>query len=335
MSEDRTQAPSKIRRQQAREHGQAAFSAELTAASTLLAATLLLGPCGRPMLEGMLKLFTEDWTDAAHISFSIEMFVERMRDSVFTFFLPFAGLLVGLVVVAVATHQAQVGGLWAPVLLAPNPTRLWGGQRAGFSSRLGRGIWMLAKTGIIVGVATWAISVRFDSISGLGRLEIPVLALAWLTTLQQLTATLAFAMLLLGLLDYVIQSQRFEALLKLTPAESREDQKAAEGDPALRSRRMRIAKSWRGDSPELLAGATLAVVGPRGLIALLAGGPPPKRVHVRSLAKGSTGTQLRKSCERAGITVLENPSLARRLAILRLPSLPPELAVELKSVWPS
>ena len=47
MSEDRTQPPSKRRRQMARQHGQAAHSPELTAAVGWLAAVVLLGFCGR------------------------------------------------------------------------------------------------------------------------------------------------------------------------------------------------------------------------------------------------------------------------------------------------
>src|SRR5215831_18580676 len=46
MSEDRTQPPSKRRRQLAREQGQAAYSPELTAAAGWLAAVIVLGCCG-------------------------------------------------------------------------------------------------------------------------------------------------------------------------------------------------------------------------------------------------------------------------------------------------
>ena len=47
MSEDRTQPPSKRRRQLARQQGQAAHSPELTAAAGWLAAVVLLGCLGR------------------------------------------------------------------------------------------------------------------------------------------------------------------------------------------------------------------------------------------------------------------------------------------------
>ena len=47
MLEERTQPPSKRRRQQARQHGQVAHSPELTAAAGWLAAVLLIGSLQR------------------------------------------------------------------------------------------------------------------------------------------------------------------------------------------------------------------------------------------------------------------------------------------------
>ena len=56
MSEDRTQPPSKRRRQLAREQGQAAHSPELTAAGGWLVAVLLLGFRGGELVQGLTGL---------------------------------------------------------------------------------------------------------------------------------------------------------------------------------------------------------------------------------------------------------------------------------------
>ena len=56
MSEDRTQPPSKRRRQLARQHGQVAHSPELTAAAGWLAAVALLGIVGDDLALGLTKL---------------------------------------------------------------------------------------------------------------------------------------------------------------------------------------------------------------------------------------------------------------------------------------
>ena len=100
---------------------------------------------------------------------------------------------------------------------------------------------------------------------------------------------LALVMLVLGLADYGLRYLRFEALLRTTAEEQREDQRMMEGDLPLRARRRRIARAWRGDAPELLAGASLILGGPHGLTVVLAGGPPPRRVTIRTVAQGNTG----------------------------------------------
>ncbi len=63
MSEDRTQPPSKRRRQLAREQGQVAHSPELTSAAGWLAAVVLLGVMGDDLVLGMIKLVSGSLTD--------------------------------------------------------------------------------------------------------------------------------------------------------------------------------------------------------------------------------------------------------------------------------
>ena len=113
-----------------------------------------------------------------------------------------------------------------------------------------------------------------------------------------------------------------------------------EGDLATRSRRMRLARAWRGDAPELLAGASLIVGGTGGLAVVLAGGPPPRRVTVRTVAQGNTGLQLRRSTYAARVPQVDAPELARRLAThaaassLSLTPVPAGLMDELAAIWP-
>ena len=65
MSEDRTQPPSKRRRQLARQQGQAAHSPELTAAGGWLAAVVLLGALGDDLALGLTRLVRSSLTGAA------------------------------------------------------------------------------------------------------------------------------------------------------------------------------------------------------------------------------------------------------------------------------
>jgi len=338
-SEDRTQEPSRLRRQQARESGQVAQSPELTGAAALLAGALLLGVVGEPLGSALLAAVREPWASGPGVAIAAATAVARLRAAAFAVLGPLATLMLGVVAAGFAAHRAQVGTLWSPGLVAPDPARLWGvGPGRGLAARAGRGFWSLAKTGAVLAVAIGAIRSRLDGLAGLGTLDTDALASAWAAAARGLLLTMAAATLALGLLDYALQRRRFEATLRTTPDEAREDRKSTDGDPALRGRRRRLARAWRGDAPELLAGASLVVVGPRGLAVVLAGGPPPGAVSVRSAADGATGANLRRSAEAAGVAVLDRADLATPLA--RLGSKPNAaidagLIAALKSAWPA
>jgi len=339
MSEDRTHEPSKRRRLEARARGQVARSPELTGAAGLLAASALLGLWGDDLALALLGLVRDAWSGDLGIAADAAGVVDRVRRSAYAVAGPVLGILGGSAAAAVAAHQAQVGGLLAPGLLAPDPSRLWGlslddeGSGPALIARAGRGVWSLAKAVVVVAVAAWTIRSGLGRLFALSRLEPAALARAAGGMMASTALTLALATLALGLIDFALQHRRFEAMMRLGPDQHREDLRAADGDPGLRSRRLRQARALRGDAPELMAGASLAVLGPNGLIVILGGGPPPRKLSVRSSANGATGRNLRRAAEAANVPLLDDPALARDLARLRSPAIPPEVADGLAASW--
>ncbi|HWE36634.1 MAG TPA: EscU/YscU/HrcU family type III secretion system export apparatus switch protein [Isosphaeraceae bacterium] len=337
MPEERTQEPSKRRRQQARGQGFVARSGDLSTAAGLLAALGLLGLWGDDLATALIAAIRAPWVETPLLSLDAAEVVGRLRGLALGVGLPLLGIVGGSVLAAVAAHQGQVGGLFVPGLLAPDPARLWGGgSGTGLFSRMGRGAWSLAKAGVIVLVAAWTLRVSWSRMGALAGLDTPALARASASLLRAALWPLAAATLALGLLDYVLQSQRFEAMLRTTPEEHREDLRAVEGDPALRSRRRRLAESWRRDPAEALVGASFLLTGPAGLTLVLGGGPPPRLVTVLHVARGPSGSLLRRSSLRAGLPLIASPLLARSLSTRRPDglTLPPDLAAELARVWP-
>jgi flagellar biosynthetic protein FlhB len=316
----------------------AAHSHELTGAAALLAATLMLGIVGESLATGLLTVARGPWVAGLDLTLDVPATVAHLRAVAWSILGPLGLMVLGLVGAAFAAHQAQVGLLWSPSLMAPDVARLWGdGGGRGLAARAARGAWTLAKGVVVLAVAAWAIRARLDDLAAVDTLDTPALARAWAGAVRGLLGTLAISALALGAVDYTMQRQRFAAMLRLTPEQSREDQKAMDGDSALRGRRIRLARAWRGDAPELLTGASLAVAGANGLIVILAGTPSTK-VSVRSAADGMTGAKLRRSAEQARIVVVDRPELARRLA--RSASKPnqrltPELVADLAALWPA
>jgi flagellar biosynthetic protein FlhB len=78
------------------------------------------------------------------------------------------------------------------------------------------------------------------------------------------------------------------------------------------------------------------LTGPGGLAVVLAGGPPPRRVTIRTAASGQPGRSLRRSAQAARIPSIEAGDLARTLARDSMPgtSIPTERVAELSAIWP-
>jgi flagellar biosynthetic protein FlhB len=76
--------------------------------------------------------------------------------------------------------------------------------------------------------------------------------------------------------------------------------------------------------------------GAGGLTLVLAGGPPPRRVTVRSIARSSAGLRLRRRPEARQIPEVNAPELALRLA--RRPAMDSPIAslllADLAAIWP-
>jgi len=338
MSEDRTQPPSKRRRQLARQQGQVAHSPELTSAAGWLVAVIVLGVMGDDLMLGMIKLVSGSLADPPVASVDPAGLVAHVRGLVLGLAWPLMVILAAFAAGALAAHQVQVRGLWTPRLIAPDPARLWSFSRGpGLAVQAERTSWALVKSVVLIGASAWTIRAGWADILRASGLEGPALARAAGGLVLHLARVLAALLVVSGLVDYALRYRRFESMLRTTPQQQREDRRVIEGDVASRTERRRLARSWRGDSPELLAGASLVLSGSGGLTLILSGGPPPRRITIRASAKGNAGLRLRRSAEALKVPQVDAPDLARRLAkhTAMGASIPAERIAELASIWPA
>jgi flagellar biosynthetic protein FlhB len=340
MSEDRTQPASTRRRQLAREQGQVAHSPELTVAVGWLVAVVLwgifggdLGPAMVALLEGSLTGPPVPRADPGAVAVAA-----RVRELVLVVAWPLGILLAGFAAGALAAHEVQVRGLWATRLLLPDPARLWTpGTGPGLADRFGRAGWATGKAILVVLASAGMLRAGWAELLRLSELDGPVLAGAASRLVFQLAGVLAGVLLILSGVDYALRYVRFEARLRTTAQEHREDQRAMEGDLASRALRRRLAQTWRGDAPARLAGASLVLHGPAGSTVVLAGGPPPRRVSITATAGGRAGLHLRRSAEAMKVPQVDAGDLARSLARRAVPGspIPAERLAELAAIWPA
>ncbi len=342
MSEDRTQPASQRRRQLAREQGQVAHSPELTAAAGWLSVVVALGVWGPDLMETLVELTRTPLVRSVDASTDPAALAALVRGDVLRIAAPLGMILGGFLVGAFAAHQAQVRGLWAPALIAPDLSRLGRfGRGGGISARFERSLWSIVKVVILTGVAWWGIRSRWGALQRLSLLDFPAAAQSATAVLLGPMRILAVLMIVVGLVDYALRYARFEMMLRTTPDEHREDQKAVEGDPRLRSSRRRLARSWRDATPELLAGASLILHGEAGLTVVLSGGPPPGRIGVRATAQGKAGYSIRRAASQARIPWSDASQLALRIASQpntvsgRSAILDPLVLSQLRGVWPT
>ena len=120
MSDDRSQAPSKRRRELAKEQGIVARSPELTAAVGLLATLGLLGAFGSELWEALIAVMRTSTTLAENGRIDAPALVARLRGIAWGIAGPLGTIVGGTIATMFLAHQVQVGGLWVPRLLAPD-----------------------------------------------------------------------------------------------------------------------------------------------------------------------------------------------------------------------
>jgi flagellar biosynthetic protein FlhB len=241
---EKSQDPTPHRRQQAREEGQVVHSQDLAAAALLTVGLIVLLTLSAPVV-GFFENFTRLQLSDAWLS------TDRDTLTVFSWatgwelgkaMLPILGVVL---LAAVLAHLFQVGFLFLPNKLLPDIGRV--NPLAGLSRifslasavQLGFGLFKIA---VVVGVAYWSLSSRWDEVIGLAGLELPQIAVSLTDVLLWTSIKVCVALFILALMDYLYQHWRHEQSLRMTPQEVREEMKNLQGNPEVISRRRNVQR---------------------------------------------------------------------------------------------
>lgn len=249
MAEDqdeRTESATGRRRMEARDQGRVARSLDLTAATGLLAALVLLNVFGgklvwalKRVLESMLQgEFAENPTKMQGIEEGFWFAARLVAEAL----LP---LLLSMAAVAIAINIYQVGWRITPDVLAFNLGKLspFKGFRGLIDLRAGIRLAMsMAKMTLIMGIATWLIVGQASTIAGLSGLGMFDMFRLSCDMIYGLGLKLAALLLGIAVLDYSYQKWQYEKDLRMTKQEVKEEMKMMEGDPKIKQRRARVAR---------------------------------------------------------------------------------------------
>lgn len=249
MSSERTEAATPRRRQEARQKGQIAKSVEINSAAILLAAFWLISVTGPRFIESLRMLMQH--------SFSALSTPEITFNTLHTASLTIGGIMVQtvgplvltLMVVGVAANLVQVGFLFSPQALQPDPGHInpLNGFRRIFSERgLVELVKSLLKLAVISAVVYMGLRDNYSTVVAASRMALS----SGIGILFQLGVTVglrtAVAMLVIAIADYLFQRWQFEKNLRMTKQEVKEEMKRYENPQLkarIRSRQRQLAMS--------------------------------------------------------------------------------------------
>ncbi len=322
MAEDlghsRTEAATPRRREEARSQGRVALSMELTAGLLMLAAVGVLWFGSRSMGANLVETVRQG---VMHCSVR-EMGPERTRELLAAYLtraLQLLGLLFGLLfVAALGVMVGQVGFQIMPDVAAPHWERIdpVSGLGRMFSlAALLRGGVIIAKACVTVGLAFLLIRGRVGRLVALDRQTLANAASQTWDIVLRLGLAVAAAFVVIGVVDYVLQRLRFEASLRMTRDEVKEEIKREEGDPAIKARIRKLAREMsQRRMMRNVPRATVVVTNPTHLAIALrydkgALGAP------RVVAKGAgyVARRIVETARRHGVPVVERKPVAQAL----------------------
>ncbi|MBX3327404.1 MAG: flagellar biosynthesis protein FlhB [Nitrospira sp.] len=240
---DKTEPATPKRKEEARRQGQVAVSRDVSTAAVLLGGVGLLGA----MLPVGLQKMTEMTRQGLTLSFPGEWYRDISIDQVYTILIQTGvtvgalslPIVLGIVALGSLATLLQTGLLWRTTAFKLDWSRInpaKGFSRLASLRSLVELVKGLLKIAIITGIGLWV--TRHDV------LRVPELIQVELSAVLPLAGSLAFkiglavsgAIALLAVLDYAYQRYEWERSLRMSKQEIKEEQKAAEGDPLIKSR---------------------------------------------------------------------------------------------------
>ncbi len=332
-AESRNLEPTERRRQEAREQGKVAVSADLYAGLLLLVGTLVLWWQGPELGTRILRLTRAGLESHAFI---LDLSFREASALIGELIMEYLGLvgwpLAMLSLSIIAVGLAQTGVLFNPTLLAVKIQRIDPSQ--GFAkifslSSLVKVFFSVLKALLVGFVLYWVIRSRHDDIAQLGEGTVSFAAAKGWSIVIQSALGVAICLTILGVADYAYQRYRLETSLKMTRQELKEELKREEGDPLLRGRIRRMQREIsRRRMLREVPKATVIITNPTHFAVALRFQRKTMATPV-VLAKGKDlfAKKMIEIARDKGVPIVEKPPLARALFRMCQPGreIPPTL----------
>ena len=315
---DKTEAPTPRRRQEAREQGNIARSADLSSAALLVGMLVLLNWYGEGVVRAMRSVMGRMLGPSSLSDFSPSSAGQSFAGALVLVGKALAPMFLGAMLIVIVVNMAQVGLNFNVAKLQPNLGALNPLKGAG---RMFKGqtwvqlVFNLFKLTLVGWVAYSAVAGKIGEIAMAQGMEFQQIFHLGATLVYSIGMRIGIVLLILAILDYVYQRFRIEKELKMTKEEVKEEMKRMDGDPKVKQRRRQIAmqmatQKLRKDVPT----ADVVVTNPTHFAVALK--YDKANMHApKVVAKGQDfmALRIREIAAGAGVPILERPPLARSL----------------------
>ncbi len=317
---ERTEQPTDRRLSDAREKGQVARSADLSAAIILSAVVVACIIAAESAMRGMAVMLRGSLSqDSLAAATTVSTLVpDLMRSSLAALRVaaPIMGLLAA---VALVGALVQVGWHISPQALEPKWTRL--NVLAGFRNVLGKrsavkGGLDLLKLAVVAGVAIFVVRGQHREVLALANLDLFAGVERSAALVRELALWILAVLIVLGLIDFRYQRWQHREDLKMTRHEVKEERRSTEGDLEMKARRLRIARQIAMQRlAAVVPKADVIVTNPTHFAVALkydaeGGARAPK---VTAKGADELALKMRYLATTAGVPIVERPPLARAL----------------------
>jgi flagellar biosynthetic protein FlhB len=316
--DDKTEAPTPRKLEQAREKGDIVYSPEVAAALSLIAVTgivaFLSGPIVTEMARGFIGFIAMPDQYSADSGGLRAVAVAASWKTLAIFGM---GAL-ALAVAAFAARYVQDRPTFTAERLSPKLDKL--DPVKGFGRVFGKAavaafLKSLAKLAMVGAALAWALWPRDASIQELSLLDPRALLPFVRERAVSMLIALASAAALIAIIDYVATRQSYMKRLRMTPREVKEEFRQSEGDPMVKAKLRRIRQEKaKQRMMQNVPQASVVITNPTHYAVALRyeQGETPAPL---CLAKGvdAVAQRIREVAEAHDIPIVEDPPLARAL----------------------
>lgn len=316
--EEKNEAPSEKKRQDAREKGTVAKSTEINSVVVLLSALFLIKIIGPWIVDQLGNGVVEFFQFSKEIEMSDNRLIMLFNKALILLLKTSVPVIGGIMVMGIIANVAQVGFLFTTKPLMPkfekiNP--ISGFQRLFSMRSIIETIKNIIKLSIISIVAYITLKNEFDHMLVLSDASVITIWTFALAVAYKVILRIALAMVIIAILDYAYQRFEHEKQLKMTHQEVKEERKQMEGDPQVKSRIRSLQREMaRRRMMEQVPKATVVVTNPTHLAIALRYEPKENDAPV-VVAKGKDliAQKIKKLAKENNVPVVEDKPLARSM----------------------